>query len=79
MYSLLTSANLASEVITTGLVSKIYYSEELNEEINSENWKESVNDLSKVKCFKIEVSDGTMHQGESINISYSLINRSFSN
>ena len=65
-------ANLASEVITTGLVSKIYYSEELNEEINSENWKESVNDLSKVKCFKIEVSDGTMHQGESINISYSL-------
>ena len=65
-------ANLASSITTSGLLTKVYYSEELNEDINSDNWTENVTDLSKVKCFKIEVSNGMMHQGENIDINYNL-------
>ena len=65
-------ANLSSEILTSGLISKIYYSEELNADINSDSWKENISDFSKIKCFKIEIANGVMHQGESINLSYNL-------
>lgn len=64
--------SLASEIMTSGLLTKVYYSEDINTEINSDSWKEKVSDYSKVKCFKIEVINGVMHQGEKINISFNL-------
>ena len=66
-------AVLSSEITTSGILSKIYYSEELNAEIGSDNWKEKLNDISKAKCFKIVLESNIMHQGDSINISYDLV------
>lgn len=63
---------LKSQIMTSGLVAKVYYSEELDATKDSTSWKEEVSDYSKIKCFKIEIQNGIMKQGENIQFNYDL-------
>ena len=49
---------------------KIYYSEDANAGKNSETWKENIEDVSKVKAFKIELDN--MAPEEKVDIEYEL-------
>ena len=51
---------------------KIYYSENDNMDINSNEWQETVDDISTVKSYKIELPENTLKSGEVATISYEL-------
>ena len=53
-----------------GRESKIYYSED--EDINTQNWQETIEDTSKIRAFKIEVAENTLNPAEVLKVSYNL-------
>lgn len=62
-------ATLSSEIITSGSVVNIFYSEDMEADKDSETWIQNVTDLSKIKSFKIVLSNQEMKQGESVEFS----------
>lgn len=62
-------ATLKTEIKTNIKNAEIYYSEETNPSIDSENWETDITDLSKVKAFKV-VAPSELAQGEMAVISY---------
>lgn len=61
-------ATLKTAVTTNTENDIVYYSEETNPSLNSENWKTELTDLSTVKSFKIEKTE--IAQGELVLVSY---------
>ena len=53
-----------------GKEAKIYYSED--EDINTQNWQETIEDTSKIRAFKIEVAENTLNPAEVLKVSYNL-------
>ena len=51
---------------------KIYYSEKIDIPSNSGEWQEEIEDLAKVKSYKIELPNRSLDQGEVLTISYKL-------
>ena len=64
---------LNGEVISNGLISKIYYTEELNADKDSDTWNENVSDYKNIKAFKIVLENNVIHQGENIEFSYNFV------
>lgn len=62
-------ATLNSEIITSGSVTEIFYSEDKDAGKDDDTWKKNVTDLSKIKSFKIVLSNIEMKQGESVEFS----------
>ena len=63
---------LLNNIQSTGKLAKIYYSEDVNAEQNSDTWVENVDDLSSIKAFKIEVEDNKLEPGAVLNVSTQL-------
>lgn len=57
-------------VITNGKDTKIYYSEDINSNRESETWKENIEEVNNVRAVKIEI--GTMLPKERLEITYNL-------
>lgn len=55
-----------------GKPAKIYYSEDSNATQDSSSWKEEVQDLSKVRAFKVQLEENPIKQGEAFKLSYGL-------
>lgn len=51
---------------------KVYYSEEINVDKDSETWKEEVEDISKIRAFKIELEGNCINPQEVIKLSYQI-------
>lgn len=62
--------NLASKINVENGQAKIYYSTE-NTEANSDKWKTEIEDITKVKLFKIEIPE--IKAGETIAINYNVM------
>lgn len=65
-------ANLKGAITTSGLIAKVYYSENINEKEDSNNWKEEISDYNSAKSFKIVIENKNINQGENIAFSYNL-------
>lgn len=65
-------ATLNSGIVTSGGIVKIFYSENLNEPVDGNNWMENISDLSKIKSYKIELVNLQMKQGEILEFSYDI-------
>ena len=61
---------LASKINVENGQAKIYYSTE-NTEVNSDKWETEVEDITKVKLFKIEIPE--IKAGETIAINYNVM------
>ena len=61
---------LKSEIITSGNIVDIYYSENGDATQDDESWSQDVSDMSKYKSYKIVVQEGTLKKGESVKFSY---------
>ena len=59
-----------SSVNIEGRESKIYYSED--EDINTQHWQEVIEDTSKIRMFKIEVTENILNPAEVLKVSYDL-------
>lgn len=59
-----------SNINIEGRESKIYYSED--EDINTQNWQEVIEDTSKIRAFKIEVTENLLNPAEVLKVSYDL-------
>ena len=59
---------LLQNVEATGNSAKIYYSEDINAVKGSDSWKEQVDDLSKIKAFKIELENNKIEAGGMLKI-----------
>ena len=59
-----------SNINIEGRESKIYYSED--EDINTQNWQEVIEDTSKIRAFKIEVTENLLNTAEVLKVSYDL-------
>ena len=64
---------LKDRISTSGLLSKVYYSNKLDCGIEDESWVEEPDELSDIKSFKIEIEGGVMSHGELEKISYQLV------
>ena len=64
---------LKGTINTSGLLSKIYYSNKLDCEIEDDSWVEKPENLSEVKSFKIVIDEGVMSHGETETIRYQLV------
>ena len=64
---------LSSEVLTTGNLTEIYYSEDGDATIDSESWTQDVTDMTKYKSYKIVVKEGTLKKGEKVEFTYDVI------
>lgn len=62
--------SLVNDVKISKESTKIYYSEDANASKDSETWKENIEDVSKVKSFKIELEN--MIPEEKVDIEYEL-------
>ena len=62
--------NLTSDIKVSKENIKIYYSEDANANKDSNTWKENVNEVSKVRAFKVEI--GTMNSAENVEIKYNV-------
>lgn len=62
-------ATLNSEVITSGSVAEVFYSEDADAGKDDDSWTKNLTDLSKIKSFKIVLSNTQMNQGESLEFS----------
>lgn len=62
--------NLTSAIKVSKENIKIYYSEDANANKDSNTWKENVNEVSKVRAFKVEI--GTMNPAENVEIKYNV-------
>lgn len=63
---------LNSPISTTGLVSQVYYSEDVNASKDDSSWVTDVSDLSKYKSFKIVIENEEVKQGESLEFSLNM-------
>ena len=61
---------LKNAIKTSGLIAKVYYSEDGTAMSADDSWKETVDNYNNIKSFKIVIENGTMHQGESIEVTY---------
>ncbi len=52
---------------------QIYYSENPNEEKNSQNWTQTPEDFTKIKSFKLALQDNTLQPSEGLKLSYPLV------
>lgn len=59
-----------SNINIEGREAKIYYSED--EDINTQNWQETIEDSSKIRAFKIEVVENILNPAEVLKVSYDL-------
>lgn len=59
-----------SNINIEGREAKIYYSED--EDINTQNWQEVIEDTSKIRAFKIEVTENLLNPAEVLKVSYDL-------
>lgn len=59
---------LLNNIQLTGKSAKIYYSEDVNAEQDSNTWVENIEDLTKVKAFKIEVQDNKLEPGAVLGV-----------
>lgn len=59
-----------NNIAVEGRESKIYYSED--EDINTQNWQETIEDESKVKLFKINVAENQLNSSEVLKVTYDL-------
>ena len=64
---------LKGSINTSGLLSKVYYSNKLDCEIDDDSWIESPEDYSTIKSFKVVIDGGSMSHGEMEKISYQLV------
>ncbi len=64
---------LKGSINTSGLLSKVYYSNKLDCEIDDDSWVESPEDYSTIKSFKVVIDGGSMSHGEMEKISYQLV------
>ena len=63
------STTLNSEIITSGSIVEIFYSEELDADKDSESWTKNIVDFSRVKSFKMVLSNEEMKKGEFLEFS----------
>lgn len=63
---------LNSPISTTGLVSEVYYSENVNAGKDDLSWEKDVTDLNGYKSFKIVIENETVKQGESLEFSLNM-------
>ncbi len=64
---------LNREISISGIMSKIYYSYHVNAEKDDDSWQETVEDITKVKSYKIVIENETMRKGESISFDYDIV------
>lgn len=64
---------LAGNLISTGKATKIYYSEDVNAAKDSETWKDTVEDFSKIKAFKIEIEDNKLEAGATLSANSQIV------
>ena len=63
---------LKQALVVEGKTAKIYYSEDSKAKVDSNTWKENVEDFSKIKAFKIEIEENKLKPLEELKISYLL-------
>ena len=63
---------LNSPIATTGLVSEVYYSTNINADKDSISWEKDVTNLNEYKAFKIVIENETVKQGESLEFSLNM-------
>ena len=63
---------LASSINVTKTGARIYYSEDDKATKDSNSWQENIDDLEKVKSFKIEFQNGEISSKEVVGISYKI-------
>lgn len=63
---------LNSPIATTGLVSEVFYSENINANKDDLSWEKDVTDLNKYKSFKIVIENETVKQGESLEFALNM-------
>ena len=61
---------LKNQISCKGEIAKIYYTEDID--INNANWNEEIQDISKVKAFKIELLNNKLKTGNVINLEYNI-------
>lgn len=64
---------LSSEIMTTGNLTEIYYSEDGEATVDSDSWSQDVTDMSKYKSYKIVVQEGTLKKGEKVEFTYDVM------
>ena len=64
---------LKRSINTSGLLSKVYYSNKLDCQIDDDSWIESPEDYSTIKSFKVVIDGGSMSHSEKEIISYQLV------
>ena len=60
---------LKSKVVTSGPVSRVYYSEKINAGKDDNSWNENINDLSRIKSIKIVLVSADMVKGGNLEFS----------
>ena len=66
------STILNSKIITSGSVTEVYYSEDPVADKNSDTWVKEIDDLSKVKSYKLVLTNPEMKQGEKVEFSFDI-------
>ena len=66
------STILNSKIITSGSVTEVYYSEDPVADKNSDTWVKEADDLSKVKSYKLVLTNPEMKQGEKVEFSFDI-------
>ena len=64
--------HLTAPIQVEGKSAKIYYSVEQTEDVNAQTWVENVDDISKVRSYKIEIQEETMEKGEVLKVLYNV-------
>lgn len=64
--------NLEKPIQVEGKGVKIYYSENVTEDKDDSTWVENVEDMSKVRSYKIEVEENAIEKGENLKVLYTL-------
>ena len=59
-----------NNITIEGRKAKIYYS--VDENIDTQNWQETIEDTSKIRAFKIETEENILNSGEVLKVSYDL-------
>ena len=66
------STILNSKIITSGSVTEVYYSEDPVADKNSDTWVKEISDLSKVKSYKLVLTNPEMKKGEKVEFSFDI-------
>ena len=64
---------LQNAISTTGVIADVYYSEDGLAEVNSDSWREDLDNLENYKSYKIVIREKTLAKGERLSFEYHLV------